>query len=70
MTTYKETLGLDAKFNAFEIESRCMNYWENAHTYTFNQNVPRAKIFAMPVSDTFSAAFASGFSLTPKAVRA
>lgn len=47
MTTYKETLGLDAKFNAFEIESRCMNYWEKAHTYTFNQNVPRAKIFAI-----------------------
>ncbi len=44
---YKENKDLDQKFEAATIESRCVEYWENAGVYKFDASRPRNETFAI-----------------------
>lgn len=47
MTAYKETRKLDDKYNASDIESRCLAFWEKDNTYRFDKTASRENTYVV-----------------------
>lgn len=47
MTIYKDTQGLDSKFDAPSIEKRCTEFWEQDQTYRFDRKALKENIYSI-----------------------
>ncbi len=47
MSKYKETKGLDQRLNAAEIETRCIQFWEDSKVYAYDNTASRENTFVV-----------------------